>query len=385
MMYYFEKKNIMCFLLFSIFLILPTWLVGQVPNIPKVPSVPGSPLMNNNNTNNMQQRQIPQNWQNSRSFGRGTRTRNNSNTKNDSKDTKKEEKKLTFDEQYEKANATTPIVINHDQYQSSDKVCMTGFFYKGEAKEETVPVILLHGANGSKKDMVSLATKLAESGMAVLVPDLRGHGDSIRRTTRDFGYGRSVGRSDDSYTVDKFTSSDYQAMIQYDGRFWYSFLISEHNKKHLNIRKLFVVGSDLGAAVACGWVQNDWAVSGSKNGHYAKGLILVSPVYKQCATFAEGIKKEQRSGELGFLGIVGNLSEEHLEGMKEIQEMLGGKQAADTPLEKKRFPVISLKTQSQGKELVATPSFGVATSIKKYIDMRAERSTMKSLKWQEID
>jgi hypothetical protein len=66
-----------------------------------------------------------------------------------------------------------------------------------------VPVVmLLHDLNGSNESLVGLAKSLQKRGFAVVVPDLRGHGDSTTRTSID-----GLLKADD------LTKADFEAMV----------------------------------------------------------------------------------------------------------------------------------------------------------------------------
>ncbi len=299
---------------------------------------------------------------------------------------------LLIEEQFEKVKPEEPIVIKNPAYQSADGVFMTGYFMKGKADEETVPVILIHDQESQASDLSKLAQYLAQEGMAVLVPDLRGHGECFRRVVKDYSNGqRSVNRMDDTYTADTFVMADYQAMINYDGMFWYQFLCKLHNLKKLNLRKLVIVGSGLGCAVSLGWAKNDWSQPNAKVGRFVKVMVFISPVYKQCEEFIETMKRKK--DQLYFLGFVGNMNADLLKDMKKVQSELGGKHGSKQEenkntaewLEKKRFPYMAIKTETNGTALLANDSFGVMPNMKKYIDLRINGPKMKNFKWSEIE
>src|SRR5574340_1050455 len=65
--------------------------------------------------------------------------------------------------------------------QTPDGIPLAVTFYPGTKGKDTIPVVLLHMAKGNRNDYAQLATDLQKVGHAVLVPDLRGHGESAAR------------------------------------------------------------------------------------------------------------------------------------------------------------------------------------------------------------
>src|SRR6185369_3712246 len=61
---------------------------------------------------------------------------------------------------------------------TKDNVTVKATFYAGTLKKEAVPFILIHGLDGQRGDMHSLAVYLQSLGHAAIAPDLRGHGQS---------------------------------------------------------------------------------------------------------------------------------------------------------------------------------------------------------------
>lgn len=379
--------------LFSILFFFSAEIRAQ--NLPKIP-VPSIPSLFQNNNKNARNHRIDSNQyaiQNSaQGYVVGQGPDHSSRKPLDNPDSRPKKKKdedneeesvKSFAEQYEEAGPDTVITINQKNFLSDDRVFMIANFMKGNADEETIPVIILHDANEEKKNVMPLAEAFAKKGMAVLVPDLRGCGECTRRIISDYAYGpKPVDRLVENYTIDNFTAEDYRGMINYDGKFWFFFLIDQHNKKKLNMRRLVVIGSGMGAAVASGWVKNDWAAGGSKNARFTKLLVLLSPEYKNCHRFLEALKK--RSGDLfGFLTFAGELDQVRFGDAKKLQSLIGGRQAPGTPPEKRKFPIMPLKTSDQATELISE-SFDVADSIKKFIDLRYARPAMKNTKWSEI-
>ena len=84
-----------------------------------------------------------------------------------------------------KKRLPAPIELMGNDWVTSDGARLSATFYPGRETKDTVPVILLHMSEGDRKEYLELAPYLQEQGHAVLVPDLRGHGESeqIRRMT----------------------------------------------------------------------------------------------------------------------------------------------------------------------------------------------------------
>ena len=75
-----------------------------------------------------------------------------------------------------------PRVLGRDDSMvTQDGVILSVTYYPGAKGKDSIPVVLLHEKNGSSKDFDTLVPELVKQGMAVLVPDLRGHGESTKR------------------------------------------------------------------------------------------------------------------------------------------------------------------------------------------------------------
>jgi pimeloyl-ACP methyl ester carboxylesterase len=152
---------------------------------------------------------------------------------------------------------------------TNDGLKLATTYYPGTKGKDSVPVVLLHAQKGSRKDYAELAVDLQRLGHAVLVPDLRGHGESTELR----------GRRSALSAVD-LSRADYLRMVTGDMEAVKDFLREENNKGNLNIEKLCVVGAEMGASVALTWTQFDWShppVGVFKLGQDVKALVLISP------------------------------------------------------------------------------------------------------------
>ena len=134
-----------------------------------------------------------------------------------------------------------------------------------ERRMQAVPIIILHHWKGQASDYEQLALYLQAEGHAVVVPDLRGHGES----------------SSSELNVDRFKERDIQSMIHYDMEVVKKFLLRKNDEKQFNIEKLCVIGVEFGALVAMNWAVKDWSwpdLLTRKQGKDVKALVLVSPM-----------------------------------------------------------------------------------------------------------
>jgi pimeloyl-ACP methyl ester carboxylesterase len=157
----------------------------------------------------------------------------------------------------------------------SGGVQLAATYRPGTKGKESVPVILLHMSDGSRKDYFGLASYLQRQGCAVLAPDLRGHGDS----TTLVGYGTSR-RLD----ADKMSSEQYLQMAYSDMDVLWRFLAQKNDEGELNLSKLCVVGAEMGAAVAVYFAAYDWTRVVTEQGRTryrphpdVNALVLLSP------------------------------------------------------------------------------------------------------------
>lgn len=154
-----------------------------------------------------------------------------------------------------------------------------------QAKQVT-PVVLLHDFQDTRAVFASLAQRLQSppevdddgnalppgKTFAVVTVDLRGHGESTRREGA-LGYEQSLAPA-------KFEVGDFFAMASMDMEAVRSFLVGKNDAGELNLNKLCVLGSGMGASVAVIWAANDWTappLAVGKQGQDVRGLVLISP------------------------------------------------------------------------------------------------------------
>ena len=288
-----------------------------------------------------------------------------------------------FLQKYEAAAGNEAIELGEDgQFITEDRVQLAGVFYKGEGSKDTVPVLLIHDKKGSADDLLDLAKQLAAEGMAVLVPDLRGHGESVVSWVYDFSEGgnRPAVRKKDDYFVDSFSEDDFEAMRQYDGLLWDQFLLALHNEEKLNLRRLVVVGFGFGSEIGGAWIVNDWQQASAKKGRFAKCFISVSPNIDEVYTQIGALKGKP---PLACLLMVGSLDKKSLDNAHDVQCKLG-REKPTVPEEDRKIKLIAVKTEKESTELVSLPAYGVFDAIKTFIDEVKGKTSPTLLKWSPI-
>lgn len=166
---------------------------------------------------------------------------------------------------------------------TKDGIQLKGTFFPGPARagsmqgKQTTPVILLHDFKSSRAVFTPLIDALQSGGgdgpfFAVMAVDLRAHGESVTQQLPD--------GSQAALDASKLSKEGLAAMATLDMEAVRSFLVDKNDAGELNLNKLCIVGSGMGASVATNWAAQDWAappLAVGKQGQDAKALVLVSP------------------------------------------------------------------------------------------------------------
>jgi len=180
----------------------------------------------------------------------------------------------------------------------TDGIAVAAWYYppwtgSEEPAKAATPVMLVHDLLGSHESVEPLALALQRKGMAVIAPDLRGHGESRRRPD-------AVGAAPaakEQIDAGLFRKADLesiaavgggtvreQAAVQGDLEAARRWLADKAEDGSIDIKKLCVVGSGMGATLVAYWAANDWAwgerpLASGPQGRFIRGLVLVSPVW----------------------------------------------------------------------------------------------------------
>jgi len=163
--------------------------------------------------------------------------------------------------------------------ETKDKVQLRCTYFAPTAGEgatdgkQAIPYIIVHDWASSRSDITNLATFLQSKGNAVITPDLRGHGDSVRATGADKKLDQKKFRNDQISTA----VADIERCKKY--------LVQQNNEGKLNVDRLVVIAVGKSASLATQWAITDWSYAafnseGIKQGKDVKALVLISPEKK---------------------------------------------------------------------------------------------------------
>jgi pimeloyl-ACP methyl ester carboxylesterase len=267
-------------------------------------------------------------------------------------------------------------------FKTRDGVQLSATYYPSplekETQKEAVPVILLHPFKGSRADFNDLALALQDAGCAVLAPDLRGHGQSTRRTNAE---GKEVeieqalmNRQD--FDAMGHAGTDWSGDVEACNRF----LRMKNNAKELNIDKLVIIGAEMGAAVAINWAQSDWSwpvlPGAPKQGQDVKALILLSPQWSfRGLTVGNAVGNHDFASHVSWLILAG---EQDPKIYPETKRLFLSLQRLPLPLvtEAPGKPAVSFHsypTSLQGTQLLAK-NFTSTADILKFIEQQVAKT-----------
>ncbi|MDA7980177.1 MAG: alpha/beta hydrolase [Pirellulales bacterium] len=227
---------------------------------------------------------------------------------------------------------------------SKDGVLIKANYYHGTEDEDTVPVIVVHGEGGQRSELDGLAKALQKEGHAVLVPDLRGHGDSTR----------VQGRPDIKLDHEKMRPVEFSAAIN-DIEACKKFFIKVNNEQKVNIENLCLVGSGpLGSVLSFSYAGEDWLFrpfGRFKQGQDVKAVIMFSPVMRdktiQAAGYMDDLSVMQ---EISYFMVVNNNSTSASRDATRFEDALN--RASRVKADEKRIIRLDVPTTLEGASIL---------------------------------
>ena len=270
------------------------------------------------------------------------------------------------------------------ELRTGDGVQLAITYYPSNKGKNAIPVILLHEWEGSRGNFSRLAPYLQSLGLAVIVPDLRGHGDSKKRVG-----GRDLDAA-------KMSTLDFAMIVPGDLEAVREFLRAKNNAGELNINKLCVVGAEMGASVALQFALYDWTRGPTGNGQYGtvqmgrfvKALVLISPKWSfRSLSLNTFTKNPYVCSEISVMIIVGKETSSAMSDARRLFNMFKRFHPEPTPedkADKKDLYLGALGTSLQGTKMLEGRGLNVRKYIAQFIDMRLSKSSKsKSFGWKE--
>ena len=311
------------------------------------------------------------------------------------------------DKAEKKADEEPPPPPEEKDLATADGLELKATYYPGTKGQESIPVILVHGFNkgkGNRKDFTQgLAPYLQEKlGCFVIVPDLRGYGESTKLKKT----GQEMEVLDDrkkkaEELKDKRRAEDLKKkfqgqvteMVTDDLRAVKDFLWKKNNEKALNLDKLTVIGVEEGAAVALsyaaydavGYEQQEAQVGPLKLGKFVKSVVLISPVTKfKGSTAQQAMKLPEVHRDMSVMIVVGNKLKDHVLVAEQLNNMFKKARPSEDELKvssRTLFYFSNIDTALQGCKLLDEPSLNMPAKIAHFLQLRLVDNQIAKDKW----
>lgn len=264
---------------------------------------------------------------------------------------------------------------------TKDGVQLKITYYPSNAGQNAVPIVMLHDFSETRAVFDPLAKALQNprppesptaprtASRAVVTVDLRGHGGSKTAMARD---GSAL-----ELNAARFELEDFQSMVAFDMEAVRSFLVEQNDAGMLNLNKVGVVGSGMGANVAVMWAARDWAtppLAARKQGQDVKALVLLSPRWNyRGLELRDAMQFPAVQQELSVFLAYGRADRriaKDCENIRKIFARYHPEPPADLVQTQKDFFVYEPDTALQGTKLLNSREFGMGPRIASFFEAR---------------
>ena len=264
-----------------------------------------------------------------------------------------------------KTKAEPLPAVEQPELVTADGVFLHASYYPSTKGKESVPVILIHDFKESRKDLAALALSLQQDGYAVLVPDLRGHGESTR-----------LKDSKKKLRIKAMPAAAFLPMVSEDMEACKKFLLKENDAGKLNIDKLCLVGLGMGSVVAIDYARADWSwpqLAHTKQGQDVKAVVLISPEWSfRALSMMPALEQPETLKQIAIMILVGQRDRKaHGEATRLHTRLKRSHPKADAKkLEERTLVYAALPTSLQGTKMLDVPALQVANHIKLFLKWR---------------
>lgn len=238
--------------------------------------------------------------------------------------------------------------------ETKDGVLLRCTYFGGLKGKKVVPIMMVHGWGGSRTECTAMASTLQQRNCAVIVADLRGHGDS-KTIKLPNGDTKTI-------DADKMRGPDIERM-QLDLEEMKRFLIKKNNSGDVNIESLGIIAAGAGCVIALKWATADWnapVLPTYKQGQDVKAMVLLSPVQTfKGVNCREALASPIVRGKLSTLFCVGREDSKSFQETKRIYSTFSTHHTAKAPDDpKERYQkqhdlgLLEEDTSLQGMELI---------------------------------
>lgn len=150
---------------------------------------------------------------------------------------------------------------------AKDQFPLKATWYEGDRGTSAGAILMLHDLNRTRRDFEALAKFFADNGHCVLVPDLRGHGDSANDAAGQ------------RYAPRKYGPAEGLA-LQLDIEACKKFLVQKNDAEVCNIELMSIVTCGATSIPTLNWCIVDWSYlpAAVKQGQDVKAVVLLGPV-----------------------------------------------------------------------------------------------------------
>lgn len=258
---------------------------------------------------------------------------------------------------------------------TKDGVRLKASFYASDLGKDAVPIVMLHDFKESRTVFNGLARALQSPqggerpSHAIFTVDLRGHGESTSVQGPN-GQTREIEAA-------KLGKQGFRDMVLYDMEAVRKFLVKKNDAGALNLNKLCLLGSGMGANVATAWAAVDWStpmLASRKQGQDVKGLILASPDWGfRGLPMLKPLKHPGVREQISMLIIYGKQDRKSAKSAETVHKNLKRYHPEPPPeqrREKKDLFLVGLPTSLKGTRLLADPTFRMLPTIEQFLDSR---------------
>jgi pimeloyl-ACP methyl ester carboxylesterase len=279
--------------------------------------------------------------------------------------------------QSEERRAPEPVDL---AVTTKDHVRIRFTYYASTAGQDAVPVVMLHDFNETRAVFAPLARSLQNprppadettppiGPRAVVTVDLRGHGESKTAYALD---GTAL-----ELDANRFRQQDFLDMVRFDLEAVRRFLVEQNDAGQLNLNKMCVVGSGMGANVAVLWAAQDWAMpplAARKQGQDVKALALISPRWNfRGLMLRDAFRFPPIQRQLSVFLAYGRADRDvvsDIDNMRKVLDRFHPEPPADQVLERKDYFVYAPDTILQGTKLLNSGEFDLGRRIADFIEL----------------